>query len=138
MPYIKSGIEAAYNHDQVNRLIPSNNPADYKIGGMNMGWETTGRNISTIVVRNLSLVANTNQIFWGNPPESNTPGFGLSAVTTIFPNPVTGSSINFEGKEIQTISIVNCLGQEVIHWENAGKQNEPVNVDGSILPWLNK
>jgi hypothetical protein len=54
LPYAIQALQYAWDHGY---LTESQDLADYKIGGMNMGWEAPGRNISTMVVKNMSLYA---------------------------------------------------------------------------------
>ena len=61
LPYALQALQYAWDH---NYLTESQNLADYKIGGMNMGWEVPGRNICTMVTRNMSLRAFTNQTYY--------------------------------------------------------------------------
>jgi hypothetical protein len=130
LPYAKKALQAAWNSSP-QQLTESHDYADYKIGGINMGWELPGMNISTVVVKNLSLVANTNQLFWGVQRTAsiteNEPAIA------VFPNPASDDRITFSGKKIQTISIVNYLGQEVLRSKNADSATDEVNVDISRL-----
>ena len=129
LPYVKRALQKAWMQ---NKLLESVDFADYKIGTINMGWELPGMNISTIAVKNLSLIANTNQLFWVANRTLNNANENTSI--SIFPNPAATSSITVSGKQMLTISIVNNLGQEVIHAENLNIQNEELNIDISNLP----
>ncbi len=54
LPYIKTAFTAAR---AAGALPNSGNLADYKIGGMNMGWEVTGQSRVEMQVKNFSLAA---------------------------------------------------------------------------------
>ncbi|SER56933.1 hypothetical protein [Rhizobium sp. NFR03] len=51
LPYAIRSIEIAYRKG----LLKSNDISDYKIGGLNIGYELSGLNIATLQIRNLSL-----------------------------------------------------------------------------------
>ena len=53
-PHILKALDEAWSRGY---LSSSHDLADYKIGGMNMGWEAPGLNIVDMKVRNISLVA---------------------------------------------------------------------------------
>ena len=55
LPYALEALQAAWDN---NYLTESYELSDYKLGGMNMGWELPGRNICTMVTNNMSLFAN--------------------------------------------------------------------------------
>ncbi len=61
LPYALQALQYAWDHGYLNE---SHDLSDYKIGGMNMGWEVPGRNICTMVTRNMSLRAFTNQTYY--------------------------------------------------------------------------
>ena len=53
-PYAIKALNEAW---QRGYLSASQDLADYKLGGMNMGWELPGMNIADMKIRNLSLIA---------------------------------------------------------------------------------
>ena len=53
-PYAIKALNEAW---QRGYLSASKNLADYKLGGMNIGWEIPGMNIADMKLRNLSLIA---------------------------------------------------------------------------------
>lgn len=55
LPYARRAVAIAHEKN----MIRSGRPSDYKIGGVNVGYELTGLNISTFQIRNLSLRALT-------------------------------------------------------------------------------
>ena len=55
LPHIKAGLQEAWSQ---GLLLDSQDFADYRIGGMNMGWEMFGQNNASMQVRNYSVVAN--------------------------------------------------------------------------------
>ena len=54
LTHVKNGLQAAWAH---NYLTNSTNFADYKIGGMNIGWEVPGLSRGEMQVQNLGLEA---------------------------------------------------------------------------------
>ena len=54
LPYIKTGLQEAWSR---GLLLDSLDFADYKIGGMNMGWEMPGMNDASMQIRNYSVIA---------------------------------------------------------------------------------
>lgn len=57
LPYAQKAVEIAYEEG----LVASGRLHDYTVGGMNIGYELTGLNISTFQFRNLSLKASTHR-----------------------------------------------------------------------------
>ena len=53
LPLIYQGLEEAWDRDF---LQGSQDPGDYKIGGMNLGWEIPGLSNAEVQVRDLSLI----------------------------------------------------------------------------------
>lgn len=53
LPHATDALHAAWSRGY---LLESRNLADYKIGGMNLGWEMPGLSYAAAAVRNLSLV----------------------------------------------------------------------------------
>lgn len=51
LPYAQRSVEIAFRKG----ILKSNDLSDYKIGGVNIGYELTGLNITTIEFKNLSL-----------------------------------------------------------------------------------
>lgn len=56
LPHIRRALQAAWDR---GLLTESRNLADYRIGGMNIGWEIPGLNDAEMQVRNLSLAYTT-------------------------------------------------------------------------------
>ncbi|NOZ39386.1 MAG: hypothetical protein GXP24_04070 [Planctomycetes bacterium] len=54
LPHIKAGLQEAWSQ---GILLDSQDFADYKIGGMNMGWEMPGMNNASMQIRNYSVTA---------------------------------------------------------------------------------
>ncbi|HET6227069.1 MAG TPA: T9SS type A sorting domain-containing protein [Bacteroidia bacterium] len=127
LPKVIDGLNEAIHAGYLTGTIN-----DYMIGAVLIGWENTGRNVSTVVFRNVSLVAQTNQLYWGLQRPSN--GADTQTPVVIFPNPAVENVISFSGNNIQAVSIVDCLGREVIQYENSTNGNEPVKIDISQLP----
>lgn len=51
LPFARRSVEVAFEKG----ILKSNDLSDYKIGGVNVGYELTGLNVSTVQFRNLSL-----------------------------------------------------------------------------------
>ena len=129
-PYALKALDEAWRQGY---LPSSHDLADYKLGGMNMGWELPGMNIVTMEVRHLSLIAHT-------APEGVKDPAGDKNSITLFPvqpNPSGYSTMiryrlaertkvelkiyNMDGKEM------NCLvqgiqeaGEHAIHFDTSG------------------
>jgi|GEM_PF-1576410 len=69
LPHIKAGLQEAWSRGY---LTNSFNYADYKIGGMNMGWEVPGLSRVAMQVRNFGLQAYG--LNFAKPYEFNTDG----------------------------------------------------------------
>ncbi|MEZ6070600.1 MAG: hypothetical protein R3C10_10070 [Pirellulales bacterium] len=54
LPHMKAGLQEAWSR---GLLLDSQDFADYKIGGMNMGWEMPGMNDASMQIRNYSVIA---------------------------------------------------------------------------------
>jgi len=54
LPHIRAGLEECWKR---GFLPDSKNPADYRIGGIFLGWEIPGLNDAAVAVKNLSLIA---------------------------------------------------------------------------------
>ncbi len=54
LPHIKAGLQEAWSQ---GILLDSQDFADYKIGGMNMGWEMPGMNDASMQIRNFQVTA---------------------------------------------------------------------------------
>lgn len=55
LPHIRRGLRHAFNED----ILISKNMKDYHIGGMNLGYETTGLHVTNIEIKNLQLMEYT-------------------------------------------------------------------------------
>lgn len=53
LPHVRKALDYAF----AEKLFKSTNIADYKVGGMNMGWEVTGLNIVSAKINIISLKA---------------------------------------------------------------------------------
>ena len=114
-------IEALNKAWQRGYLSASQNLSDYKLGGMNMGWELPGMNIGDMKIRNLSLIA-SNETTDITKINSDYIGFNLFQN---YPNPFNPStmisySISSEKKELLnsnslkiTLKVYDTLGQEI-------------------------
>ena len=69
LSYVKDGLDAAW---ELGFLTNSTNYADYKIGGMNMGWEVPGLSCVTMQVNNFGLEAYG--LYWPQSYEFNVNG----------------------------------------------------------------
>ena len=56
LPHMKAGLREAWSR---GLLLDSQDFADYKIGGMNMGWEMPGMNNASMQIRNFSVIVTT-------------------------------------------------------------------------------
>jgi len=54
LPHMKAALQEAWSQ---GILLDSQDFSDYKIGGMNMGWEMTGMNNASMQIRNYSVTA---------------------------------------------------------------------------------
>ena len=54
LPHIRAGLEECWKR---GFLPASKDPADYRIGGIFLGWEIPGLNDAAVAVKNLSLIA---------------------------------------------------------------------------------
>lgn len=118
LPYAIAALDTAWANGFLNE---STNLADYKIGGMNMGWELPGMNICTVGVKGISLFAYTATT--GINEDEN----GNGSVLNIFPNPsggiftiqIPGGSPPMDGlasassSSQYTIEVLNVLGEEI-------------------------
>ncbi len=57
LPHIRAGMGECWKR---GFLHDSNNPADYRVGGIFLGWEVPGLNDAAVAVKNLSLSATLN------------------------------------------------------------------------------
>ncbi len=94
LPYAKAALDTAWANGFINE---STNYADYKIGGMNMGWELPGMNIATMGVKGISLYAYSNSTTVKD--EKN------KMKLDIYPNPATDSFV----------LKANCGADQVLH-----------------------
>jgi len=105
LPYALAALDTAWTNGFLNE---STDLADYKIGGMNMGWELPGMNISTVGVKGISLVAY--QMTTGIGEEKNENDFSVN----IYPNPSSGKiEVRSEKLEVKSVEIYNVLGEKI-------------------------
>lgn len=113
-PYAISALSEAW---QRGYLSASQDLADYKLGGMNIGWELPGMNTGEMKIRNLSLVASKEPTDVADKFNVDL-GFNLSQN---YPNPFNPSSkIGFsipKSGEVK-LNIYNVLGQIVTELVN--------------------
>ncbi len=113
-PYAISALSEAW---QRGYLSASQDLADYKLGGMNIGWELPGMNTGEMKIRNLSLVASSEPT--DVTDKSNVDlGFNLSQN---YPNPFNPSSkIGFSIPKFGKVklNIYNVLGEIVTELVN--------------------
>ena len=83
-------------------LPDSRNPADYRIGGMNIGWEVPGLNHVELEIDNLSLIATTGTPAQATPP--NPPSVPVAADSLVYMFTQDG---NREGWTTRNINDVN-------------------------------
>lgn len=128
-PYAIKALEEAW---QRGYLSASQDLADYKLGGMNMGWELPGMNIGEMKIRNLSLIAS-------NEPTDvtgNTVNEYRFNLLQNYPNPFNPStkikysiphSTEYYSVQQVTLKIYDILGREVTTLVN--KEQEPGNYE---------
>ncbi len=128
-PYAIKALEEAW---QRGYLSASQDLADYKLGGMNMGWELPGMNIGEMKIRNLSLIASNDPTdVTGSTVHEN--GFNLSQN---YPNPFNPSTkieysiprgTEYYSVQKVTLKIYDVLGREVTTLVN--KEQQPGNYE---------
>ena len=118
LPHAIDALHAAWSRGY---LLESRNLADYKIGGMNMGWEMPGLNYAAVKVRNLSLVAEAKTAVERKSKKVPT-HFKL---LYNYPNPFNASTIilyELEHTAQVKLAINNLSGRQVALLED-GEQN---------------
>jgi hypothetical protein len=114
-PYALKGLEEAWLRGY---LSASQDLADYKLGGMNMGWELPGMNIGEMKIRNLSLIASNNST------DVNTNGMDELSFQLFqnYPNPFNPNTIikysisqDNSGSQEQMVilKVYDLLGREI-------------------------
>lgn len=105
LPYALAALDTAWANGFLNE---STDPADYKIGGMNMGWELPGMNIATVGVKGISLVAY--QTATGIDQEYNSGADGFM----VYPNPCSGDfTVETAGSQPFILQVYNVLGEQI-------------------------
>jgi len=118
LPHAIDALHAAWSRGY---LLESKNLADYKIGGMNMGWEMPGLNYAAVAVRNLSLVAEAKTAV----ERKSTKMPAHFKLLYNFPNPFNASTIIlYELEQTARVKLVinNLSGRQVALLVD-GKQN---------------
>ncbi len=125
-PYAIKALGEAW---QRGYLSSSKDLADYKVGGMNMGWELPGMNIGQMKIRNLSLVASNSPTDIQNKL-NNKLGFSLSQN---YPNPFNSSTkikysipvvdVNFASTTNVKLIIYDVLGKKIKTLVNKEQQS---------------
>ncbi len=139
LPHAKSAVTEAWNRgyfsyeDGGSTVTPPLNFDDYKIGGMNMGWEAPGMFYAAFKVRNLSLRMSLATAIEQNLETRKTKDFRLYKN---YPNPFNPKTVI--GYQLSVISSVeltvyNYLGQRVQTLVNEQQQAgmHSVSFDGS-------
>jgi hypothetical protein len=124
LPYAIQALHDAWDN---GIMTASTDISDYKIGGINMGWENPGMNVCTMATRNMSLVAYTNSASYSSYKNEKLPKLDTylpipkniattdinkvqkNITTKIYPNPATNfinviADININKIEITDIS----------------------------------
>ena len=137
LPYIKAGLQTAWS---LGYLTNSTNYADYKIGGMNTGWEVPGLSRVAMEVKDFSLQAYG--LNFAHPDEFNTDGNteGWTAVNLTDPasGPTNGTWVlTVPGDDPQLIGPAMRLNASLykkvlIRMANAGN---PVGSSVAQLYW---
>lgn len=93
MPYILTALQKAWD---LGYLPDSHNLADYRIGGMNLGWEIPGLNNSELQIRNLSLIYTdkttppVNKVVYDFNTDGDTEGWTTKNIDQSFGGPSNG------------------------------------------------
>ena len=121
MPYAIAALDTAWAHGFLNQ---STNIADYKIGGINLGWELPGMSISTVAVDSISLFAYADYT-----------GVSYNDIDTynsvnMYPNPAK-ETINISNVEKGNVYIYNVLGKEVLSTKCVDGNNS-INVSSLV------
>ena len=126
--YALKGLEEAW---QRGYLSASQDLSDYKIGGMNMGWELPGMNIGEMKIRNLSLIAKNEPT---NVEEIKSEEMGFELFQN-YPNPFNPSTTikytvpkllkktNNNSQQNVILKVYDILGKEVATLVNDQKRN---------------
>ena len=149
LPYATQALQSAWNN---GIMTASTNLNDYRIGGMNMGWEMPGLNVSTMVTRDLSLIANTNTNALLTYNDDNldqietnnfTPHFQITSDVTetasnsniaIYPNPAQDFIIVDGVNDIDAnISILDITGKVINLVSHSERSGESVTLNVSDL-----
>ena len=131
-PYAIKALTKAW---QRGYLSASQDLADYKLGGMNMGWELPGMNIGDMKIRNLSLIASNETT---DITEINGDHLEFNLFQN-YPNPFNPSTvisyyISSSERELSrsnslkvTLKVYDTLGREVAMLVN--KEQQPGNYE---------
>lgn len=139
-PYVLKALSEAWRRGY---LSASQNLNDYKIGGMNMGWELPGMFIGDMKIRNISLIASEVTSVENNE-SVNIVGFGLFLN---YPNPFNFSTtityqlpvwdktelavFNLSGQHIITlVSREQAAGTYRVQWD--GKDDSGLKVSSGV------
>lgn len=110
LPHAIAALNEAW---RLGYLPDSHDLADYKPGGMNLGWEAPGLNIVSIAIRNLRLTASTNSGFGVDEKPISPTGVRLHPNFPNPFNPVTTLSYSLDQTRPVKLSICNLQGREV-------------------------
>ena len=126
LPYAKTSLDSAWAK---GFLTESKNYTDYKIGGMNMGWELPGMNVSTAGVKGISLFqyhTATNVINKTVKITNNT--------LNIYPNPANNNITISSKLEVESYKVINIVGIEtnIVTQHIVSSKNETIDI--SYLP----
>ncbi len=124
-PYAIIALNEAWNRSY---LSASQDLADYKLGGMNIGWELPGMNIADMKIRNLSLIVSEATSLKDNNFRV-TPEFELYQN---YPNPFNPTTIikyslpvvatHESPLQNLTLKVYDILGKEITTLINETKQ----------------
>ncbi|MCK5689622.1 hypothetical protein KAI87_10155, partial [Myxococcota bacterium] len=90
LPHILLAVQEAWDRGY---LPDSHNLADYRIGGMNLGWEVPGLNDAELQIRNLSLIYtdySASEVRYDFNTNGNTEGWTASNVNELNGGPIDG------------------------------------------------
>jgi len=90
LPHILTALQKAWD---LGYLPDSQNLADYRIGGMNLGWEIPGLNNSELQIRDLSLIYTESiitEVVYGFNSDGDTEGWTTKNIDQTFGGPSGG------------------------------------------------
>lgn len=116
LPHAIAALNEAW---RLGYLPDSHDLADYKPGGMNLGWEAPGLNIVSMAIRNLRLTATTTSDIRFDEKSLSPTGFELHPNFPNPFNPATTISYSLAQSQPVKLKIYNLQGREVAVLVNA-------------------